>query len=134
MVYAFLCREAGKEKKKGGGGLGVVEFGRALESLDSGTGGGGGDGSSGLAAAVFRVLDSDGDGKLSLDELEGALRPPLSSSAPATKRKGEDEAGGIPAALVAGAALRKHDGDGDERLSLPEFRSLLAAAGGGGGK
>ena len=138
MVYAFLCREAGKktEKKKAGGGLGVVEFGRALGSLDGGGGAGetttGGDGS-GLAAAVFRVLDSDGDGRLSLDELEAALRPLLlGSKAPATRNK-EDEGDGIPPALVAGAALQKHDGDGDGRLSLPEFRSLLAAGGGGRG-
>ena len=139
MVYAFLCREAGKKTaaKEKGGGLGAVEFGRALESLDGGGGGGGGGaggaatgGGDGLAAAVFRVLDSDGDGKLSLDELEGALRPLLLGSAPAKKKK-EEEAGGIPPALVAGAALQKHDGDGDGGLSLPEFRSLLAAGGGG---
>ena len=132
MVFDFLRREAGKKeeeereartKKGGSGGLGVVEFGRALESfcLDGGAGGE-------RDEAVFRVLDSDGDGKLSLDELEAALRPLLLSS-----EEKEKASGGIPPALVAGAALQKHDGDGDGGLSPSDFRSLLAAAGGGGG-
>jgi Ca2+-binding EF-hand superfamily protein len=75
------------------------------------------------------VLDSDGDGKLDLDELEAALRPVLS------KRGGNGgsggSVGGVPPSLVAVAALRKHDRDGDGRVSLPEFRSLLLSAAGG---
>ena len=156
MIYAFLCREAGKTTKaKGNEALSVVEFGRALESLNapgtgSGGGGGGGSGDGGgraagsddsLAAAVFRVLDSDGDGRLSLGELEAALRPVLGASSGEEKHEssssgggggsgGSGGSGGVPPALAAGAILQKHDADGDGGLSLPEFCSLLAAAGG----
>ena len=132
MLFAFLCREAGKAKKNEA--LNVVEFGRALESLN-GSGSrdrGGGDGNDdSLAAAVFRVLDCDCDGKLSLDELEGALRPVLRANSGGENDKSSgSSSGGVPTTLAAGAAMQRHDGDGDGRLSLPEFRSLLAAAGG----
>jgi len=128
-LYSLLCREAGK-KKNGREGLGVVEFGRALETFSLfGDENENDDGSDASASVVFRVLDSDGDGKLDLDELEAALRPVLS------KRGGNGgsggSVGGVPPSLVAVAALRKHDRDGDGRVSLPEFRSLLLSAAGG---
>lgn len=120
MIFKLLCREAGKKKTNSEEetkeeGLGVVEFGRALESLRTGGGGGGGE------ATVFRVLDVNCDGKLSFDELEAGLRPVLDA------RKASSNNKNLLPALVAGAAVQKHDGDGE--LSLSEFRSLLAAGG-----
>ena len=130
-LFAFLCREAGKTKKNET--LSVVEFGRALERLNGGASEE--ESNTGLpssAAAVFRVLDSDADGRLSLEELEAALRPVLLKRSDKSNKSGsESESSGVPAALAAGAALQKHDADGDGALSLPEFRSLLAAAAGG---
>jgi hypothetical protein len=73
------------------------------------------------------VLDANCDGKLSVDELEAGLRPVLSAKRESEKSRNSE---GVPPALVARAALRKHDGDGDGKLVLSEFRSLLAAAGG----
>ena len=127
MLFALLCRDAvGKknEREKGNKeeGLSVVEFGRALEKSMRG----GGDESNsgdGLAAAVFRVLDSDGDGAVSVDELERGLRPVL-----AANKKVSKNSNGVPPALAARAALAKHDADADGRLSFLEFRSLLATA------
>ena len=76
-------------------------------------------------AAAFLALDLDGDGKISASDLEAAIEPVMTRGRKEDEEKERERTG----EMVALAALRKHDADGDGCLSALEFRSLLGAAG-----
>lgn len=66
---------------------------------------------------AFRMYDSDGDGYISEAELEAGMRQVMGPGM-----------GDSQLSLIVKHTLAAHDADGDGRLSLPEFRSLVSCS------
>ena len=66
-------------------------------------------------AVAFRAYDTDGDGFVSEAELEAGMRRMVGAG------MAEDQL-----AAIAAHTLAEHDLDGDGRLSLAEFRTLVS--------
>jgi Ca2+-binding EF-hand superfamily protein len=118
----------------GSGGLDATELNKLLDKMASASGasrGASSDATAAADAAVFKAIDTNGDGSISKSELATALQPAAGSSGSANTNgtNGTGTAGGMPPPQPAGGPRRSNDGDGDDGGSVGKSSSSGSASG-----